>query len=318
MARQPAAPTRIQKSGTGHQYYLDGEWCPGVTTILSNGIPKNGLIGWASSTVSDFVVNRLTVTKNPEGKTRIVADELVTDLLAWNETRSKPTRVSASDVLPRAALGEILSNVRYRDLDEASNRGTEVHKLADRLARGEEVEIPPELAGHVRSYVRFLDEWQPYNALVETVIVNRRWRYMGRTDLIATVDNLPDWLAERIGSTTGTGLFDVKTSRSGIFAEVALQLEAYRRGETYLEGREEYPMPPIDFVAAIHVRSDGYDVFAFDIESERRPTTFDVFLYAKQVGDWLDWKKGPASTIKSPSLRLRVAVDHHEPVEASS
>ncbi len=307
MAREKAAPTRIQKSGRGHSYYLDGEYCKGVTSILSDGIPKNGLIGWASSTVSDFVVNRLAVTKNAEGKTRIVADELVADLLAWNATREKPTRVSASDTLPRSALGEILGNVRYRDLDEASNRGTEVHKLAERLAHGEEVEIPEALAGHVRSYLAFLDEWKPYDAIVEAVVVNRRWRYMGRTDLIATVDNLPDWLVDRIGKTTGVGLFDVKTSRSGIFAEVALQLEAYRRAETYLADREEIPMPAIDFIAAIHVRADGYDVYAFDVETERRPTTFDIFLYAKQVGDWLDWKKGPAATIKSPSLHTKKA-----------
>lgn len=64
-------------------------------------------------------------------------------------------------------------------------------------------------------------------------------------------------------------------------------------------------MPAIDFVAAIHVRTDGYDVYAFDIETERRPTTFDIFLYAKQVGDWLDWKSGPSATIKSPSLHPR-------------
>ena len=39
--------------------------------------------------------------------------------------------------------------------------------------------------------------------------------------------------------------------------------------------------------------------------TERRPTTFDIFLYAKQVGDWLDWKSGPSATIKSPSLHPR-------------
>lgn len=180
MARTKAPPTRIQKSGNGHQYYLDGEKVPGVTTIISNGIPKNGLIGWASSTVSDFVVNRLTVAKNSEGRTRIVADELVADALAWNQTRTKPTPVNRSDVLPRSALGEILKNIRYRDLDEAAGRGSEVHKLAEALARGEEVEVPPELAGHAWSYVQFLDEWQPRNAILEGVTVNRRWRYMCR------------------------------------------------------------------------------------------------------------------------------------------
>lgn len=303
MARAPAPPTRIQKSGNGHQYFLDGEKVPGVTTILGNGIPKNGLQGWAARSVADFVVNRLTLVKFPSGKTMISADEVIRDALAWNETRgSHAEKVSASDVLPRGALGEILTNLRYRDLDEASGKGTTVHALAQRLANGETVDVPPELAGHVASYLRFLEEWAPYDALTERVLINRRWRYMGKCDLIATVDNLPMWLAERLGRTTGRGLFDIKTARSGIFAEVALQLEGYRRCETMLNGAEEIPMERIDFVAAIHVRADGYDVYAFDVETERRPTTFDIFLYAKMVGEWLDFKEGPAATIKSPSL----------------
>lgn len=309
MARQPAPKTRIQKSGSGHTYYLDGEWCPGVTTVLSNGIPKNGLIGWASKIPAEVVANGLQVAKNSKGETRIVADELIAELRQWQESRTGRDVVKWGDhtPLPRSAVADALASLRFRDLDQASGKGTAVHKLAEQLAHGQEVEVPDELAGHVRSYLQFLEEWQPFDAILEGVIVNRRWRYMGKFDMLARFDNLPDWLAERIGRTSGVGLLDIKTSRSGIFAEVALQLEAYRRGETMLEGAEEVPMPEVDFVAAIHVRTDGYDVYAFDIETERRPTTFDIFLYAKQVGDWLDWKSGAAATIKSPSLHPRKA-----------
>lgn len=309
MGKPKAAPTRIQKAGSGHSYYLDGEWCPGVTTVLSNGIPKGGLIGWASKIPADVVANALTVAKDSQGNTRIVADDLIAELREWQSGRKGKDVVPWGDhtPLPRAAVADAIASLRFRDLDKASNRGTEVHKIAEKIARGEEVEIPEEIAGHVASYCKFLDEWQPRDALLERVIINRQWRYMGKLDMIATVDNLPSWLAERLGKTTGVGLFDIKTSRSGIFAEVALQLEAYRRGETMLEGAGEVPMPAVDFVAAIHVRADGYDVYSFDIVTETRPTTFDIFLYAKQVGDWLDWKSGPAATIKSPSLhRTRV------------
>ena len=306
MAREAAPKTRIQKSGNGHTYYLDGEWCPGVTSILSAGLPKPALVGWASKVPAEVVANGLTVMKSETtGKTHVVADDLMVELREWQDSRTGGTVVKWGDhtPLPRGAVADAIGSLRFRDLDAAARKGTTVHSLAQRLAHGEEIEVPEELAGHVRSYLRFLEEWQPYDALTERVIVNRRWRYMGKLDMIARFDNLPEWLAERIGSTSGTGLLDIKTSRSGIFSDVALQLEAYRRGETMLEGRDEVPMPAIDFVAAIHVRTDGYDVYAFDIETERRPTTFDIFLYAKQVGDWLDWKKGPSSTIKSPALR---------------
>lgn len=303
MARPKAPPTRIQKSGSGHQYFLDGEKIPGVTTILHNGIPKPGLMSWAAGIPSEFIVERLQIKRSEAtGKTHIVADDAVREALEWNATRTRPVQVSNSP-LPRNGLVQIFKDLRYKDLDEAGNRGTEVHQLAHRLASGEEVDVPEALVLHVRSYLRFLEEWAPYDALVERVVINRRWRYMGRFDMLARFDNLPEWIAERIGADTGTGLVDIKTARSGIFAEVALQLEAYRRCETMLDGSTEVPMPPVDFVAAIHVRADGYDVHAFDVEAVHRPTTFDIFLYAKQVGEWLDWKEGPASTVKSPPLR---------------
>lgn len=305
MARKKANPTRIQKSGRGHSYYLDGEWCPGVTTVLSNGIPKPGLIGWAAGVTADFVVDRLSATKNAAGETRIVADELVDDLREFQATRTggKVVKWSTSTPLPRGAIADALTNVRYRDLDEASGRGTEVHLLAERLARGETVEVPEELRGHVEAYVRFLDEWRPTNALLERVVVNRRWRYMGKFDLIADFPGV--WSSGPWeGRPIGRGLVDTKTSRSGIFAETALQQQAYRFAETMLDGDGEVPMPKVDFVAALHVRADGYDLIPFDVTGDpKTDAAFRTFLYAKQVGDWLDWKSGAAATVKLDAAR---------------
>jgi len=284
--RKPAAPTRIQRHGNGHSYYLEGEKVPGVTTILSNGIPKNGLIGWAANTVADIVVNGLTTVQDSHGVTHVVADDLVRELLAWNETRGSNAVKVGSETLPRLALAKILASVRYRDVDEAANRGTEVHSLAEALARGDEIDVPEPLDGHVTSYLRFLDEWDPTEALLERVVINRRWRYMGKLDLLADFEDY------------GRGLLDVKTSRSGVFAETALQLAGYRYAETMLDGDVEIPMPEVDWCGVVWVRADGYDVYRFDITEK----TFRVFLYAKQVGDWLDFKEGPASTVKSAAL----------------
>lgn len=300
--KPPKPDTRIQKSGNGHSYILDGIKAPGVTTILGDGVPKPALMNWSAEQCANFVVNRLGVLRLPDGTEHIVADDVVADALAWNATRTKPEPHPTGDRLPRLALAKILKDIRYRDLDEASGRGTEVHRLAHQLAHGEEVDVPDLLAGHVRSYIRFLEEWDPQGAMLERVIVNRRYRYMGRLDMIAYFASLPDYLSRQIGKPDGWGLLDIKTSRSGIFAEVALQLEGYRHGETMLDGDAEVPMPAVDFVGAIHVRADGYDVYTFDTNNEEPPTTFHHFLYAKQLGAWLDWKEGRASTIKSPSL----------------
>ena len=291
-SKKAAPKTRIQRSGGGHSYFLDGERVPGVTTILGNGIPKPALIGWAANTVADTVANGLTVATTEDGRKRIVADELVTELLEWNATRGYQAVKVGSETLPRLALAKILSSVRYRDVDAASKRGTEVHGLAEKLARGEEVEVPEELRGHVDSYVQFLDEWNPTEALVERVVVNRRWGYMGKLDMIAS---FPGY---------GVGLVDLKTSRSGVFAEVGLQLAAYAHAETMLDGVDEdgevieLPMPKVDWCGAVWVRADGYDVYRMDVTDK----TFRTFLYAKHVGEWLDFKEGPAASIKSESL----------------
>lgn len=308
MSPKPKVPaTRIQKHGQGHSYRLDGEKVPGVTTILSNGIPKGGLIGWAANTVADVVVNGLGVARNAQGETRIVADELVKELLEWNATRGNYAIRVPSSPLPRLELAKILASIRYRDTDQAAGKGTAVHGLAEKLATGVDVEVPEELAGHAESYVRFLDEWDPTNALLERVVVNRRWRYMGKLDLIADFPGVWAPGTPWEGQPIGRGLLDVKTSRSGIFAETALQLAGYRYCETMIDGEDlidgervarEVEMPKVDWCGAIHVRADGYDVFRMDVTE----ATHRVFLYAKHVGDWLDFKEGPASTARSDAL----------------
>lgn len=261
-----AKRTRIIERGNGHSYELDGKKVPGVTTILSNGIPKPALVGWAAKTVAEYVVDRLAVING-----QVVADSLVNDLRTYNETRRYPETLRGD--LPRVGLSKVLGTVQYAERDAAANRGTAVHKIAERLARGEEVPVPDELAGHVASYLRFLEEWQPTDAVLERVVVNRRWRYMGKFDMIAT---LPPPL--------GRTLLDIKTSRSGPFEETALQLAGYRFCGSMLEpDGTEVPMPEVDSCAVVWVRADGYDVYRFSAgEAEHR-----VFLYAKSVGDWM-------------------------------
>ncbi len=274
MARKPANPTRRINRGRGHTYYIDGERAPGVTTLLNGGIPKPGLIGWAGTTVADYVLNRLERVE-VDGVHRFVADELVEDLRTLNENRRKPEKMGAK--FPRTALSKVLATVRYEETDKASNKGRKVHELAERIALGEEVETPDEIVGHVDSYLAFLEEWEPRDARVEVVVVNRRYHYMGTFDLLCELP--PPW---------GLTLLDLKTSRSGVFGDMALQLVGYGRAETILdpETGEEEPMPKIDSYGVVWLRADGYDVIPMDVTDEE----WRCFLYAAEVGRWLDWE----------------------------
>lgn len=222
---------RVDKVAFGKptHYYVDADdkRIPGVTTILGDGLPKPALINWAANATADYAVNNWDH----------LADMGVADRI------------------------KVLKKARYEDRDAAAKRGTEVHDLAEHLLKGEEVTVPDELRGHVESYVRFLDEWQPTPVIVEKTVVNYTYGYAGTLDMVV---DLPD--GRRV-------LADIKTTRSGIYGETALQLAAYRYAEVYLDNGDELPMPEVHVTWGIWVRADGYQVVPLLAD----PGTFDDF-----------------------------------------
>ena len=235
--KKPAA-RRINR-GRGHSYTLDGSPVMGVTTILSKGYPKPALVGWAAREVAEFVAGRREVL------TQLNDEELV----------------------------DLCKGAPYRTRDAAANRGTEVHKLAERLARGDEVDVPEEVAGHVDAYLAFLEAFKPSAALVERPVFNRKYRYGGTMDMLARTDEM------------GWTLFDIKTSGSGIYGDIALQMAAYGNAEVYIDSDgDEQPMPEVDSYAAIWVRADGYSVYPIDVTEKE----FKAFLYVQQIAFWLE------------------------------
>lgn len=245
----------------GHWYKLDGEKVDGVTTILSNGLPKPALVGWAANTIASQVVERLSVVGDD-----VSAGELVRylrDLGADNRFNRWPNDGSFS----RLAALETLKGLHWRDRDQAANKGTAVHHLAEKLTLGEEVEPPEYLAGHVDAYIAWWNAWQPGDVLTEAIVANRKHRYMGTLDLIAMLGE-ERWL------------IDIKTNRSGPFQEVALQLAAYKHAEFIAtEDGGEHPMPEIDRCGVLWLRADGHDFYEVHVT----PHTFRLFLYAQQI-----------------------------------
>jgi hypothetical protein len=226
-------PVRRRNHGRGHSYYdADGNKVPGVTTIIGNGTPKQALIEWAGNATAAYAVDH------------------------WDELSELP---------PSQRLKK-LQRARYEDRDAAANRGTQVHELAERLVQGEQVDVPEEIAGHVESYVAFLDDFDVQPIAVEFVVVSYRFGWAGTGDLIADLIDADD--PER---RVRWGL-DIKTSRSGIFGEVAWQLVAgYFAGADAMitADGEEQPLPEVERYGAVHVRADGYDLFPLDEDPQR-------------------------------------------------
>jgi hypothetical protein len=204
--------------GRGHSYLVDGIKLPGVTTILDKTMAKPALIEWAGKTTANYAVDY------------------------WAEL---------GELTPSKRLDR-LNRARFEEKDAAARRGTEVHRLAEQLVAGAQVDVPDELAGHVEAYVDFLNTWEPEPVLVEAVLANRTVGYCGTADLVADM-----------GRPKVRWLLDVKTGRSGIFGETALQCTAYAKAEAYLgvDGAEhDMAELGITRIGAIHVRSDGWDL----------------------------------------------------------
>lgn len=267
--KPPKPATRRQNHGNGHSYYMDGAKAMGVTTIISKGMPKPALINWAAGAVGDFVADRLTVA--PDGT--VDASRLVRDVHAIAIEQRKdfegwsPTRAAA-----------ILKSLPNRDRDAAGNKGTRVHGLGEKLVKGEEVDVPDGLTGHVASYVDFLEQMDPDPIAVEGIVVNRAKRYMGTFDLLCRIEELG-----------GMCLLDLKTSRSGIFAETALQIAAYRYAESYIDGEGvEHEMPEVVYTGAVWVRADGWDLQAVQANED----AFRQFLYCRETAKFMDAERG--------------------------
>lgn len=214
--------------------YEDGRGMkiPGVTTLLNDGIPKPQLINWAASTTAEYALDH------------------------WDELSDKPVGVRLKELV----------GARFEISREAMRKGTDVHALAELLVHGTEIEVPEPLAGHVESYVAFLNEWNPEPVIVEAAVVNYSVGYAGTLDLVV------DMAGER-------WLLDIKTGKR-VYGETALQLAAYANAESYVvaEGLEA-PMPSVDRLGVIHVTDSGYELRAVPHDE----LIFRQFRYAAAV-----------------------------------
>jgi hypothetical protein len=247
---------KIQRKQAGkNHYYVDldagGEKLDGVTTINKGGLPKDSLINWSASATAAYAVDNWETLSN----------------LPFSERLKK------------------IQGGRWEVVEKAGATGTAVHKLAERLTAGEKVTVPDNIRGYVEACVRFLDEFDLQPDFIEAVVYSETNRHVGTADLIGRVllPDMPEYdHIPRDDDGYSVGLFDWKTSRSGIFGDVALQLAPYRHSEflVHPETGEAIPMPEIGFTAGIHLRPDG--TYSF-VPLETDEDVYRDFLYVKEV-----------------------------------
>jgi hypothetical protein len=256
--------------GRNHGYRIDGVKVPGVTTIT--GHYKSGALAkYPGTATAEYAVNN------------------------WDTLAAMP---------PAERLKALYAG-QYAERDAAAGRGTEVHRVAARIAAGEEnVPYADELAGHVEAYRDFLDTLEPKVLAVELVIGNRQHRYCGTLDLIADLGPIE---VEGAIIPPARWLLDAKTNRSGIWPETAMQCAGYAGAEVFIaEDGTERPMEwlEVERCGAIWVRGDGWDLVPLDTGPEVWQTfTYLAWLYHHE-DERKEWISAAAGPFASPAAAL--------------
>jgi hypothetical protein len=149
----------LKFNAKAHRYWLDGKPIPGVTTLISKGLPKPAIPYWAAKCVAEFVVDQ-------------------------------PEQVDQLRSLGRGPAVAALKAIPWQARDEAAVRGTDVHAIGEEVIHGREVEVPQHLATHVDGYVRFLDEFGVEPILTERQVASRSLWYAGTFDAIVRIDGV--------------------------------------------------------------------------------------------------------------------------------
>lgn len=216
-----AARSRLVFYPRSHRYKLDGDWVPGVTTLIGDGLPKKALMYWSARTVAEYVAN------NADGVEQL----------------------RQLGVGPMVAA---LKEIPWQKRDDAADRGTVVHTIAERVTRGETVEVDDLHAGYVEAAVAFLDDFGVTPRVVERPHFHVEHRWAGTPDLIGDVAALDGDLA----------VIDWKTADSGVWPEVCLQLAPYANATHYQDehGVDQPGLHPTRGIA-VHLRTDGYTAY---------------------------------------------------------
>ena len=223
----------------------DGVKVPGVTSVL-NQLPKEFLKFWAAKVVAETAIENLG---------SIVG-------LAMGDPQG------AVDYLKRAPM---------RNTGAAADMGTAVHDLYERLSRGEAAgRVTPDLKPYLAHYKAFTEKFEPEFLHIEDTVWSETYGYAGSFDWMAKVTD-PE-TGERL-----TAIGDFKTTRSGIHAEVAIQLAAYKNAD-YIVSPDgaRVDIPHIDIGMVMHARPEAAQVAPVRVDDE----VFEVFKHLLHVYNW--------------------------------
>jgi hypothetical protein len=256
-----SAKQRLRRinSGNGHWYKLDGDYAPGVTTVLGE-LDKPWMKPWVSGLLADYTAER--------------RDWLV---------QAEPDEI-------RAVLRAVPNNVR----NAALMRGTDLHNAAERLVATGTIDMEPgEQADMVQAVADALEAlaFQPLGIEVP-VAATGRFKWCGTGDLLGYSPPLVRWLQQfdPTLSEDDLGIVDYKTNKKAIYVESGVQVVAYANADICQIDGVEQPMPPVRWAALIRVEPHGVEIVC--VRPSRMADAYRFFTAACVIWHGINKKRG--------------------------
>ncbi|WP_101784260.1 hypothetical protein [Nonomuraea indica] len=282
----PVGTARIPRRSTAG-FYKDpatGDLLRSVTTILSQGSPKEALIHWAGKLVAETAMEHLPqlvrASRDPEQARQM------TDWLKRAHTRKK---------------------------EERADIGTAVHALIEARVLGtpvpDEVANDLELQPYARKFDDFVRDWQIEFTASEMVVADYDHKFAGtldyllRSPLLAAALGCPADM-DIPGDTKTGGELDEKTydgNVRGVYPEAGVQMSAYRMAKYgWLRDGTRVEMPPRHSVGVVlHLRPEGYRLYPVACGDD----VFEAFTYIRRVAEF---QTGRAKSIVGEALKTPV------------
>ena len=247
-------------------------------TTPANTVKKGGARFYVDPVTNDEAIGVTSVLNNlPKPflafwRAKVVAESAFDGFGALADFVQRGDRDAAIDWLKRAP---------GRSTGNSATIGTDVHDLCERIAKGENVDpVHPDLQPYVDGFKAFIAEFKPEFLFLEQTVWSEKHGYAGSFDAIAKIDGQ-------------TVIIDWKTTKSGVHAEVALQLAAYANADYILnEDGTRTDLPKIDAAAVVHLRPDKWGLHPI---RHGDPDLMETFLSLMTVGTWE--KQGSKKTV---------------------
>ncbi|HYI67114.1 MAG TPA: hypothetical protein VEW95_09340 [Candidatus Limnocylindrales bacterium] len=281
------APAAARKDEGGNRFY---EWTGrgpteqfySVTTMIGMGVPKYGLPPWYARMAAELAYADV----EQRGK-RALKHWARQGALWVKQQRADGAKLARIDESPQGLALRWLKGAAERARDAAADKGSAVHEASEDLVKelareGARLYIAGDLPAfderidpHMASFIRWVNDFRPRFLSAEATVFNRTESYAGTCDAFLEIWYRGRWMRLAVDYKSG----------NRIYAEVAMQVMAYARGEFVggADGVTEFPVPEVEGTAVLHLTPKGYDFKFLRFDD----AIWRAFLIARENFRWV-------------------------------